>query len=119
LLREAAVFVNVKNDMTIAREEIFVHVLSVIAYDSEDEAISIANDSKYGLQIWSSRRRHRNRPPPRAPRGLSVAGRPGRDQRHDGRSAGALGWIQILRRRREYGRYGIEALLETCAILEA
>jgi aldehyde dehydrogenase (NAD+) len=57
-----AVFVNMKNDMTIAREEIFVHVLSVIAYDSEDEAISIANDSKYGLQIWSSRRRHRNRP---------------------------------------------------------
>jgi acyl-CoA reductase-like NAD-dependent aldehyde dehydrogenase len=44
-----AVFVNMKNDMTIAREEIFVHVLSVIAYDSEDEAISIANDSKYGL----------------------------------------------------------------------
>jgi aldehyde dehydrogenase (NAD+) len=43
------VFVNVKNDMTIAREEIFGPVLSVIAYDSEDEAISIANDSKYGL----------------------------------------------------------------------
>src|ERR1700677_1568384 len=43
------VFVNVKNDMTIAREEIFGPVLSVISYDSEDEAISIANDSKYGL----------------------------------------------------------------------
>src|SRR5579864_2200230 len=43
------VFVNVKNDMTIAKEEIFGPVLSVIAYDSEDEAIRIANDSKYGL----------------------------------------------------------------------
>jgi aldehyde dehydrogenase (NAD+) len=43
------VFVNVNNDMTIAREEIFGPVLSVIAYDSEDEAVSIANDSKYGL----------------------------------------------------------------------
>jgi aldehyde dehydrogenase (NAD+) len=43
------VFVNVKNDMTIAQEEIFGPVLSVIAYDSEDEAIRIANDSKYGL----------------------------------------------------------------------
>src|SRR5580704_15117985 len=43
------VFVNVKNDMTIAREEIFGPVLCVIAYDSEDEAIGIANDSKYGL----------------------------------------------------------------------
>jgi aldehyde dehydrogenase (NAD+) len=43
------VFVNVKNDMTIAQEEIFGPVLCVIAYDSEDEAIRIANDSKYGL----------------------------------------------------------------------
>jgi len=43
------VFVNVKNDMAIAQEEIFGPVLSVIAYDSEDEAIRIANDSKYGL----------------------------------------------------------------------
>jgi aldehyde dehydrogenase (NAD+) len=43
------VFVNVKNEMTIAQEEIFGPVLSVIAYDSEDEAIRIANDSRYGL----------------------------------------------------------------------
>jgi acyl-CoA reductase-like NAD-dependent aldehyde dehydrogenase len=43
------VFVNVRNDMTIAREEIFGPVLCVIAYDSEDEAIRIANDSNYGL----------------------------------------------------------------------
>src|SRR6202030_4649014 len=43
------VFVNVKNGMTIAREEIFGPVLSVIAYDSEEEAIRIANNSKYGL----------------------------------------------------------------------
>src|SRR4029077_1959845 len=43
------VFVNVKNDMAIAQEEIFGPVLSVIAYDSEEEAIRIANDSKYGL----------------------------------------------------------------------
>jgi aldehyde dehydrogenase (NAD+) len=43
------VFVNVKNEMTIAQEEIFGPVLSVIAYDSEADAIRIANDSKYGL----------------------------------------------------------------------
>src|SRR5580658_760771 len=43
------VFVNVTNDMTIAQEEIFGPVLCVIAYDSEDDAIRIANDSKYGL----------------------------------------------------------------------
>jgi len=40
------VFVNLKNDMAIAREEIFGPVLSVIAYDSEDDAIRIANDSR-------------------------------------------------------------------------
>jgi aldehyde dehydrogenase (NAD+) len=43
------VFVNVKNDMTIAQEEIFGPVLCVITYESEEEAIRIANDSKYGL----------------------------------------------------------------------
>jgi len=43
------VFVNVKNDMTIAQEEIFGPVLCVIAYDTEEDAIRIANDSKYGL----------------------------------------------------------------------
>jgi aldehyde dehydrogenase (NAD+) len=43
------VFVKVKNDMTIAQEEIFGPVVCVITYDSEDEAIQIANDSRYGL----------------------------------------------------------------------
>ncbi|NLU83705.1 aldehyde dehydrogenase [Rhodococcus sp. HNM0569] len=43
------IFADVDNTMTIAREEIFGPVLSVIAYDSEDEAIKIANDSDYGL----------------------------------------------------------------------
>src|SRR6202041_818144 len=43
------VFVNVDNDMTIAREEIFGPVLSVITYSSEEEAIRIANDPNYGL----------------------------------------------------------------------
>ena len=40
--------------MTIIKEEIFGPVLSVIAYDSEDEAIRIASDSKYGLHsaVW-------------------------------------------------------------------
>jgi aldehyde dehydrogenase (NAD+) len=42
-------FVNVRNDMTLAREEIFGPVLSVIPFDAEEEAIAIANDSEYGL----------------------------------------------------------------------
>ena len=43
------VFANVKNDMTIAREEIFGPVLCIIGYDTEEEAIAIANDTDYGL----------------------------------------------------------------------
>src|SRR5207244_10949202 len=42
------VFVNVKNDMTIAREAICGRALSVIAYDAEDDASRNANDSRYG-----------------------------------------------------------------------
>ncbi|WP_196139013.1 aldehyde dehydrogenase family protein [Aliikangiella sp. G2MR2-5] len=43
------VFANVTNDMTIAREEIFGPVLSIISYHSDEEAIAIANDTPYGL----------------------------------------------------------------------
>ena len=43
------VFANVTNDMTIAKEEIFGPVLSILPYKSEEEAIEIANDTEYGL----------------------------------------------------------------------
>ena len=46
------VFGDVTNDMTIAREEIFGPVLSIITYTDIDEAISIANDSEYGLAAY-------------------------------------------------------------------
>jgi aldehyde dehydrogenase (NAD+) len=46
------VFGNVTNDMTIAREEIFGPVLSVMAYDTEDQAVEIANDTIYGLAAY-------------------------------------------------------------------
>jgi aldehyde dehydrogenase (NAD+) len=48
------VFANVSNDMTIAREEIFGPVLSIIPYDNEDEAVEIANDTPYGLSGYVS-----------------------------------------------------------------
>ena len=48
------VFADVTNDMTIAREEIFGPVLSILAYDDEDEAIRIANDTPYGLSGYVS-----------------------------------------------------------------
>ncbi|HEV1998844.1 MAG TPA: aldehyde dehydrogenase family protein, partial [Candidatus Dormibacteraeota bacterium] len=54
------IFSGVKPDMTIAREEIFGPVISIIPYDSEDEAIDIANDSVYGLAgaVWSGDQEH-------------------------------------------------------------
>ena len=48
------VFAHVDNDMTIAREEIFGPVVCIMAYDSEEQAIDIANDTEYGLAGYVS-----------------------------------------------------------------
>jgi geranial dehydrogenase len=50
------VFADVTNSAVIAREEIFGPVLTIIAYEDEDDAIDIANDSPYGLggTVWSA-----------------------------------------------------------------
>ena len=109
------VFVNVKNDMTIAQEEIFGPVLSVIAYDSEDEAIRLANDSKYGLHaavIGTDLARAR-----RVASQLR-AGRVVINNLTDDPQA-PWGGFKFSGVGREYGRYGIEAFLETRAILES
>jgi aldehyde dehydrogenase (NAD+) len=109
------VFVNVRNEMTIAQEEIFGPVLSVITYDSEDEAIRIANDSKYGLHavvIGSDLARARR---------VASQVRAGRvviNGMTDDPQA-PWGGFKYSSVGREYGRYGIEAFLETRAILEA
>jgi aldehyde dehydrogenase (NAD+) len=107
------VFVNVRNDMTIAQEEIFGPVLSVIAYDSEDEAIRIANDSKYGLHAavlgTDIARAHRVASQLRA-------GRVVINNMTDDPQA-PWGGFKYSGVGREYGRYGIEAFLEPKAIL--
>ena len=108
------VFVNVKNDMTIAQEEIFGPVLSVIAYDSEDEAIRIANDSKYGLHsavLGADLDRAR-----RVASQLR-AGRVVINTMTDDPQA-PWGGFKYSGVGREYGKYGIEAFLEPKAILE-
>ncbi|MFF1868199.1 aldehyde dehydrogenase [Kitasatospora herbaricolor] len=53
-------FADVDNSMRIAQEEIFGPVLVVIAYDDEDDAVRIANDSEYGLSggVWSADEAH-------------------------------------------------------------
>ena len=108
------VFANVNNSMTIAQEEIFGPVLSVIAYDTEDEAIRIANDSKYGLHaavLGSDVQRAR-----RVASELR-AGRVVINGMTDDPQA-PWGGFKYSGVGREYGRYGIEAFLETRAILE-
>jgi acyl-CoA reductase-like NAD-dependent aldehyde dehydrogenase len=54
------VFSDVTRDMTIAREEIFGPVLVILPYDSEEEAVDIANDTDYGLAggVWSGDPEH-------------------------------------------------------------
>jgi 4-guanidinobutyraldehyde dehydrogenase/NAD-dependent aldehyde dehydrogenase len=53
---EPTVFAGVSNDMDIARDEIFGPVLSIIPFDTEEEALSIANDTRFGLSaaLWTS-----------------------------------------------------------------
>jgi aldehyde dehydrogenase (NAD+) len=109
------VFVNVSNDMTIAREEIFGPVLSVIAYDSDEDAIRIANDSIYGLHAAVL-----GTDLPRARRVASRlrAGRVVINGMTDDPQA-PWGGFKFSGFGREYGAYGISAFLETRAILEA
>jgi aldehyde dehydrogenase (NAD+) len=108
------VFVNVSNDMTIAREEIFGPVLSVITYDTVDEAVSIANDSEYGLHAFVSGtdlKRARN------VAGQIRAGRVVINGMRDDPQA-PWGGFKHSGIGREYGAFGIEAFLEPRAILE-
>ncbi len=108
------VFVNVKNDMAIAREEIFGPVLCVIAYDSEDEAIRIANDSKYGLHasVLGTDLQRARRVASQIRSGRVVINGMTDDPQ------APWGGFKYSGVGREYGRYGIEAFLETRAILE-
>jgi aldehyde dehydrogenase (NAD+) len=108
------VFVNVKNDMTIAQEEIFGPVLCVIAYDSEDEAIRIANDSKYGLHgaVLGTDLQRARRVASQIRSGRVVINNMTDDPQ------APWGGFKYSGVGREYGKYGIEAFLETKAILE-
>ena len=53
---EPTIFTDVRNDMRIAQEEVFGPVLSVIKFETDDEAVEIANDTRYGLAagLWTS-----------------------------------------------------------------
>ena len=109
------VFVGVNNGMTIAREEIFGPVLCVIPYETDDDAIRIANDSRYGLHAAVL-----GANPDRARRIASQL-RSGRVVLNGMTDEPQTPWggFKYSGVGREYGRYGIDAFLEPRAILEA
>jgi aldehyde dehydrogenase (NAD+) len=108
------VFVNVTNDMTIAQEEIFGPVLCVIAYETEEESIRIANDTRFGLHGYVS-----GTDLLRARRVASqiLAGRVAINGMLDDPQA-PWGGFKHSGVGREFGTFGIEAFLESRAILE-
>jgi len=108
------VFVNVRNDMTIAREEIFGPVLCVITYETEADAIRIANDTSFGLHAFVS-----GTDLPRARRVASqiLAGRIAINGMLDDQQA-PFGGFKHSGIGREFGTFGIEAFLEPRAVLE-
>jgi aldehyde dehydrogenase (NAD+) len=106
------VFADVNNQMTIAREEIFGPVLSMIPFDTEDEAIEIANDTPYGLtnyvQTQDGERANRMA---RALRSGMV------EMNGKSRSAGSpFGGMKQSGNGREGGIFGIEDFLEVKAV---
>jgi len=107
------VFANVRNDMTIAREEIFGPVLSILPYGDEDEAVRIANDTRYGLAgAVSSGDLERARRVARRIRAgqIAVNGAPPD-------FAAPFGGYKESGNGREWGRFGLEEFLETKAIM--
>jgi aldehyde dehydrogenase (NAD+) len=108
------VFVNVKNSMTIAQEEIFGPVLCVITYETEEEAIRIANDTSFGLHGYVN-----GTDVKRARRVASqiIAGRVAINGLLDDQQA-PFGGFKHSGVGREFGTFGIEAFLEPRAILE-
>jgi len=109
---EPTIFADVQSSMTIAREEIFGPVLSILPYDTEEDAIAIANDTSYGLAggVWSSDR----------DRALRVARRL-RTGQVDVNGArfnpmAPFGGYKRSGIGREFGKYGLDEYLQVKAI---
>ncbi len=107
------IFSGVRNDMTIAREEIFGPVLCILPYQTEDEAIAIANDTPYGLSayVWSQDNVRARRVGNRIRAGqVSLNGAYG-DMKTP------FGGFKMSGNGREYGEFGLRDFLEVKAVI--
>ena len=106
------VFADVTPDMTIAREEIFGPVLSIMKFETEEEAIAIANDTEYGLTNYVQ-----TQDPARANRMARVLRSGMVEMNGKPRSAGApFGGMKKSGNGREAGIFGIEDFMEIKAV---
>jgi aldehyde dehydrogenase (NAD+) len=109
------VFGNVSNDMTIAREEIFGPVLAILPYETEEEAIALANDTEYGLSgyVYSGDVEH----------AVAVASKLRAGQVHINDASvdftAPFGGYKKSGNGREWGVEGFEEFLETKALMGA
>jgi aldehyde dehydrogenase (NAD+) len=107
------IFSNVRNDMTIAREEIFGPVLCILPYDDEEQAIQIANDTPYGLAayVWSKDNLRARR----------VGGRIRAGQVTLNGASGSMntpfGGFKMSGNGREWGEFGLRDFLEVKAVI--
>ena len=107
------VFSDVRNDMTIAREEIFGPVLCILPYEDENDAVRIANDTPYGLSGYVT-----SRDLERA-RGVAKRLRAGNVHINSARVdfAGCFGGYKQSGNGREWGEAGLQEFLELKAVL--
>jgi len=107
------IFSNVRNDMTIAREEIFGPVLCILPYDSEEQAVQIANDTPYGLAayVWSKDNLHARR--------IGAQIRAGQVTLNgaQGNMNTPFGGFKMSGNGREWGEFGLRDFLEVKAVI--
>ena len=110
---QPTIFANVNNNMTIAKEEIFGPVLSILGYDDEEEAINIANETIYGLSGYVSSQN--------IEKANYVASKLRTGNVHinnaPGDQSAPFGGYKMSGNGREWGEFGLEDFLEIKAVM--
>ncbi len=107
------IFSGVRNDMTIAREEIFGPVLCILPYETEEQAVQIANDTPYGLAayVWSKDNLRARRVGSRIRAGQVALNGASGDMKTP------FGGFKMSGNGREYGEFGLRDFLEVKAVI--